>query len=177
MQFWFVLECNDAAIKTDDSKASCQVYKHTGRERKIQGERCVVSYVCFGCLEYILKCYPHCFFVPDSHLASSQDCTTCQGLPWATDRALCGWDWILWRISGICEDKQTATVYFHVCCRNSICLYCSSSLLYLHESWRGQGQQGEKQQREVILGSSQCLRRFYSGFSRGCSCWVFKAEF
>lgn len=39
------------------------------------------------------------------------------GLPWAPDRVLCGWDWILWWISGIYGDKQTATVYFHACCR------------------------------------------------------------
>lgn len=132
---------------------------------------------------YIFKHYPRCSFVPDSHLASSQDCATCQGLPWATDRALCGWDWILWRISGIWEDKQTATVYFLVCCRTSICLYRSSSLLYLLESWRGQGQQGENQKSEGILSSSQCLCGFYSAlFQRGakklffCSCYDSKGR-
>lgn len=56
MQFWFVLECNDAAIKTDVSKASCQVYKNTGRERKRQGERyCTVCG--FVCVLWMLRVY------------------------------------------------------------------------------------------------------------------------
>ncbi len=41
---------------------------------------------------------------------------------------------------------------------NSICLSCSSSVFYLLESRRGQGQWGEKQQREDILSSSQRLK-------------------
>lgn len=66
----------------------------------------------------------------DSHLANTQDGTTCQGLPWAPDRALCGRDWILWWISRIYRDKQTATVYFHVrCCKlNLVVLLLISTL-------------------------------------------------
>ena len=73
---------------------------------------------------------PRCPFVADSHLANTQDGTTCQGLPWAPDRALCGRGWILWRISGIYGDKQTAAVYFHVCCRklNLVVLLLISAL-------------------------------------------------
>lgn len=174
---------NDAPMKTDDSEASCQVHEYTGREERQTKRYRGLKWVLWMFGVYIFKHYPHCSFVPDSHLASSQDCATCQGLPWATDRALCGWDWILWRISGIWEDKQTATVYFLVCCRTSICLYRSSSLLYLLESWRGQGQQGENQQSEGILSSSQCLCGFYSAlFQKGskiavsCSCYDVKGR-
>lgn len=52
MQFWFVLECNDAAIKTDDSKASCQVYKHREGKKDTRREMCG-----FVCVLWMLRVY------------------------------------------------------------------------------------------------------------------------
>lgn len=74
--------CNDAAIKTHDSTASCRcLYTQRDRDREREREGEAVQYTGFGCLElYFFRKYLHCPFVADSHLASAQDGTTCQGL-------------------------------------------------------------------------------------------------
>lgn len=139
--------CNDAAIKTHDSTASCRcLYTQRDRdgERGRERERRfsiqaldVWSYIFSGNISTV----PLWQTVT---LPALRTAPPVRGSPWAPDRALCGRDWILRRISGIYRDKQSATVYFHVCGKkkqqkNSIWLYSSSSPVYLLESWRGQG--------------------------------------
>lgn len=97
-----------------------------------------------------------------------------RGSPWAPDRALCGRDWILRRISGIYRDKQSATVYFHVCGKKQqkkkTQFGCTAPhLLYtcLNPDGDREGQLGErKRQKPGVSTSAQQREWFYSALSR-----------
>ncbi|TNN87830.1 hypothetical protein EYF80_001794 [Liparis tanakae] len=91
-----------------------------------------------------------------SHLANTQGGPTCQGLPWAPDRALkpsSDQGWILWRFTWIYGDQQTAAVYVH----SSYLTYSQGSVIDLFS---------DKQQMDIYrIREETCIGNIEAGSS------------